>query len=312
MKDLEYYKDKELEGPDEVFNFFINNLQKSILTWDFFVDWDKIREKVADVEEELSLLNILIGKENTEDKFIELLEKYPRIKKALSLLIAVRSDKLREIYLVEKDDIGKDLDNWHMEMKREYFKVNKKLNDKDKEELADFYKNSGLKKVFENKDIKDIRDYYFGVEVGMDTNARKNRTGNAMENVVLEYIKNEFSNFIFQATDKKMEEEWGLNLGLDKVKSGKAFDFAIKNSDDELFIIEVNYYSGGGTKLKSTAREYKDYEEFINSKSANFIWVTDGLGWNKAKNDLKDTFINNNYVFNLKMVSENILEEVIK
>lgn len=312
MKYLDYYQKKGLADEDEVFDFFMNNLQESILTWDFFVDWEKIREKVADVEEELNLLNVLIGKDNTRKKFIELVEKYPRIKKALSLLIAVRGNKLRDVYLVDKEDVGKDIDEWHVELKREYFKVRRDLDKRTKEELMKFYESSGLKEVFEEKDIKNIEDYYFGVEVGMDTNARKNRTGDAMERVVYEYLAPNFSKLLEQASLSDIQKEWGIELNFEGISSRKKFDFAILSDSKEVYLLETNYYSGGGSKLKSTAGEYRDYERFITEGGATFVWITDGLGWETTKKSLKDTFINNNYLFNLKMVSEGILNQVIK
>lgn len=312
MKYLNYHKQKGLNNENEVFEFLIKNLQKSILTWGFFVDWEKIREKVADVEEELNLLNVLIGKAKTEEKFIELLVKYPRIKKALSLLIAVRPNKLSGTYLVNKEDVGKDLDEWHVELKLRYFKISKDLDSKTEKELVKFYVDSGLKDVFENKDIKNVQDYYFGVEVGMDTNARKNRTGNAMEKVVREYLKPRFSNILEQTTITNVNEEWNIELNFRGISSQKKFDFAILSKSNKVYLIETNYYSGGGSKLKSTAGEYRDYERFIKEGEQEFIWITDGLGWVSTKKSLKDTFLNNDYVFNLKMISEGVLDEVIK
>jgi len=312
MEYLDYYEQNSLSDADEIFDYFMENLQESILTWDFFVDWEKIREKVADVEEELNLLNVLIGKDETEEKFIELVEKYPRIKKALSLLIAVRGNKLRDVYLVNKEGVGKDIDEWHVELKREYFKVHKDLDKRTKEELLKFYKDSGLKEVFEEKDIKNIEDYYFGVEVGMDTNARKNRTGDAMERVVFEYLSQEYSQLLEQASLQDIGDAWGINLEFEEVSSSKKFDFAILSNSGQVYLIETNYYSGGGTKLKSTAGEYQNYKSFITEEGAKFIWITDGLGWETTQKDLKDTFLNNDYVFNLKMISEDILNEVIE
>lgn len=313
MKYLNYYKDKNLKDEEDVFNFFIDNLQDTIFTWDYFVDWDKIRKKVIDVEDELNLLNGLIGKDNSEEKFIQLVERYPRIKKALSLLVAVRGNKLKEICIINKEDVGKPIKEWRTEFKRDYFKVRKEVDNKTKEELLKFYVNSGLKEVFENKDVKNIKDYYFGVEAGMDTNARKNRTGTLMEEMVYKYLKKDFSKIIPQATKKRIRDEWGVELQLRSIKTNKDFDFAILENG-KVYLIEVNYYSGGGSKLKSTAGEYKDYERFITESETNadFIWITDGKGWNTAKNPLKETFESNKYVFNLKMLTEGILTEVIK
>jgi len=312
MKQLNYYKERELNSEDEVFNFLINNLQESISTWSFFVDWGKIRNNVADVEEELNLLNTLIGKDNSEEKFIELVEKYPRIRKALSLLIAVRARKMRKTYIVNDEDIGSPLKEWEVELKRKYFKVNKDLDKKTKEELLSFYKNSGLKEIFENKDIKNIQDYYFGVEVGLDTNARKNRKGKQMEDIVHNYLEKSFSKVMEQPSKRKLKNQWNIKLEMKEIETNKKFDFAVLSEENKLYLIEVNYYSRGGSKLKSTAGEYKDYENFLEDEEAEFIWITDGKGWETAIKALKETFKRNKYVFNLKMISEGILDEVIK
>ncbi len=312
MKYLKYYKQKGLSDEDEVFNFLINNLQETILSWDFFVDWEKIRKKIKNLEEELNLLNVLIGKKNTEERLIKLIKKYPRIKKALSLLIAIRSYKLRKTYLLNKEDIGKDIDDWNIELKRKYFKINQELNKKSKQELINFYIESGLKNVFEDKDIKNIQDYYFGIEVGMDTNARKNRTGKQMEKIVFQYLSSQFTNVLGQPHLREINQKWGFKLDFENIKTNKRFDFAILSKSKKVYLVETNYYSGGGSKLKSTAGEYKDYEKFIKKGEQKFIWITDGLGWNTTKKPLKETFLNNDYVFNLKMLSEGILKEVIK
>lgn len=313
MKYLDYYEKRGLKDEEEVFNFFMKNLQKTILGWDYFVDWRKIKEKVEDLEKELRLLNTLLGKENTEPKFLNLVKEEPRVKKALSLLIAVRANKLRKTYILDKSDLGKRVEDWHVELKNDYFKVKKELNKKTESELLKFYRQSGLKEVFERKDIKDLVDYYFGIEVGMDTHARKTRTGNAMEEVTFHYLNEEFDNLIPQATKGKIKEKWGKELILEDIRSDKAFDFAILNDEEEdLYLIEVNYYNVGGTKLKSTAGEYREYEKLINKAGAEFIWITDGLGWKQHENDLFDTFRSNDYLFNLKMISEDVLKEVIK
>jgi len=71
-----------------------NTLQESIFTWDYFTDFEKVKVNVKKVEKELNILNYLIGKEDIEREFIDLIEEYPEIRKALPLLIAVRKDKL--------------------------------------------------------------------------------------------------------------------------------------------------------------------------------------------------------------------------
>ncbi|MFB6182320.1 MAG: DpnII family type II restriction endonuclease [Candidatus Magasanikbacteria bacterium] len=313
MKYLDFYKERGLESKEDVFEFFIENLQETIVTWDYFTDWDKVRKKVEDLEEELRLLNTLLGKKDTEEKLIDLLKRHPRIKKGLSLLIAVRANKLRKTHIVSLEDIDKSIDDWTTELKRKYFKVNKEINNKTKEELINFYVNSGLKNVFENKDIKDLVDYYFGVEVGMDTNARKNRTGFAMEKIVYRMLDKDFNNLIEQATQQKIKEKWDKDVQIKKNESGRdnKVDFAILEND-KIYLIETNYYNTTGSKPSEIVGGYSDEEKHAKKNDLEFIWITDGVGWRGMKNSIRDAIYQNDYVFNLKMVSEGILNEVIK
>ena len=71
-----------------------NTLQDSIFTWDYFTDFEKVKKNVKKIEKELNLLNYLIGKENLEEEFLSLVEEYPKVRKILPILVAIRDDKL--------------------------------------------------------------------------------------------------------------------------------------------------------------------------------------------------------------------------
>lgn len=79
-----------------------------------------------------------------------------------------------------------------------------------------------------------------------------------------------------------------------------------------MYLIEVNYYSGGGSKLKATAGEYQYLHNFLKMQNLDFIWITDGKGWLTALNPLEETFNHNDYVVNLEMLKNGILDEIIK
>ena len=285
-----------------------NTLQESIFTWDYFTDFEKVKVNVKKVEKELNILNYLIGKEDIESEFVELIEEYPQIRKALPLLIAVRKDKLGCTPIIT------DIDALVPEHKQYIFYDD--LNEKIKKELLIFFRDSGLKYVLKNKHIKNLVDYCFGVEVGFDTNARKNRTGTLMENIVSKFLAefcndNEKFKFIEQATQKRIKELFNYDIEIDK--NSRRFDFALHNSKSKkLYLIEVNYYSGGGSKLKATAGEYQYLNDFIKKQDIEFIWITDGKGWLTALNPLEETFNHNDYVINLDMIKNGILEEICK
>jgi type II restriction enzyme len=188
------------------------------------------------------------------------------------------------------------------------------MNENVKKELLIFFNESGLRDIFETKAIKNLVDYCFGVEVGFDTNARKNRTGTIMENIVFKYLtgfckENNSLQFIEQATQKRIKEYFNYNIEIDK--NSRRFDFAIYNKiNNKLFLIEVNYYSGGGSKLKATAGEYQYLNNFVKSQNIDFIWITDGKGWLTSLKPLEETFIHNDYVINLDMLKNGTLKEI--
>ena len=292
---------------DVDFDDIINTLSETIKTYDFFVDWEKIENNVNKVEKRLNILNYLIGKENFKEEFISLLKEYPEVITTFPILIAVRTHSLTV------------LNNKTMDLETLEFRERKKLSNEDIEKYYKFFKETGLENLLEDRKIKNLVDYVFGVEVGMDTNARKNRIGKLMENIVKKYIEDDLCSkydnieYIFQATKDKILNKWNINLILDK--TDRNFDFAIFNKNKGmLYLIEVNFYSGGGSKLKATAGEYQTLNEFItdrNDKNIKFIWITDGKGWETAKNPLKESFNKGVIILNLEMVKNGLLEKII-
>jgi len=285
-----------------------STLQDSIFTWDYFTDFEKVKKNVKKIEKELNLLNYLIGKENIEEEFLTLIEEYPKVRKILPILIAIRDDKLSCTPIIT------DIDTLIPENKRYIF--NDEINETIKKELLIFFKETGLKDFFENKAVKNLVDYCIGVEVGFDTNARKNRTGTLMENIVSNFLKdfcteNKNFHYIEQATQKRIKQFFDYDIAIDK--NSRRFDFALYDTlNKKLYLFEVNYYSGGGSKLKATAGEYQYLNDFLKAQNLTFIWVTDGIGWFTALNPLEETFNHNDYVINLEMLKNNILEKICK
>ncbi|WP_233705596.1 type II restriction endonuclease [Helicobacter cetorum] len=292
---------------DITFNDFIDSLCESIFSWDYFSDFNKAKQNIKTIEKELNLLNYLLNKSNIEQEFIDLIKEYPNIRKALPLLIATRLEKLKESPIVSnlKTLIAEN---------KEYLFVND-LNDSILDELLVFFKESGLKSIFKNKEIKNLVDYCFGVEVGLDSNARKNRTGFLMEKIVSQFLEqfcreNPHFSYIGQATQKNIKENFSYDILIDK--NNRRFDFALLNqAKHKLFLIEVNYYSSGGSKLKATAGEYQYLNDFIINQGIDFIWITDGKGWLTALNPLQETFNHNQYLLNLDMLRQGFLNKIL-
>lgn len=290
------------------FQKLISTFQESIFTWNYFTDFKKAKENIVKIERELNLLNSLIGKADIEKEFIDLVKEYPKVRAVLPILIAVRKAKLKEMPIIS------NIATLIPENKEGIFYG--EYSSKSEKELKIFFKESGLKDIFQNKNVKNIVDYVFGVEVGMDTNGRKNRTGDLMENIVKKFledfcIKNKDFVFIEQATKEKIKNNFDYDIKIDK--NSRRFDFALyDNKNKKIFLIEVNFYSGGGSKLKATAGEYQKLEDFLTNQKIDLIWITDGRGWISSKKSLEETYNSNKFVLNLQMLRDGVLNDIVK
>ena len=265
----------------EQFNLFMSQLRETNATLDFYCDFPKIAKNVADIEISLNTLNYLIGKENLRKAVEELWNRDPRVFDVMDILIATR----------KKDD-KKYIDN-----DGSMHSIHSLFGSVDG--VMKFIESTGLDKVFKNKDVKDLVDYVFGVETGLDTNARKNRSGEITETLVSRILSNAGIIYREQVSSKEFPTIAAV-LGADQ----KVFDFAIA-ANGKTYLIEVNFYSGGGSKLNEVARSYTDLAPKVNGVSGfEFVWITDGIGWNSARNKLEEAFAAIPSIYNLTTISE--------
>lgn len=268
------------------FNKFMSQLAETNATLDFYTDFSKIRENVRSIEIKLNTLNYLIGKDDLDAAVKELWNNDKRVFSVLDILIATRQDQHKK-YL---DDMGKA----HLvhELLDSYEGVVKFLNE------------TGLTDVLKNKDIKNLVDYVFGVEAGLDTHARKNRSGDITELLFHRILA---ANGIEHRMEVYSREYPAIKeaLGTDE----KRFDFVIETKRC-VYLIEVNFYNGGGTKLNEVARSFSGIAPKVNSVDGfEFVWVTDGQGWNSARNKLEEAYNEIYRMYNFESLGE-FLEEV--
>ena len=272
----------------EQFKIFLSQLSETNATLDYFTDFKKIKGNVNKIAIKLNQLNYLIGKEDIKAAVNELYEENPKAFEVLDILIAIRKNKNAKNFNNKGEIVMLD----------SYFT--------SPDGICEYIEETGLGEIFRNKDIKNLVDYVFGIEVGLDTNARKNRGGKNMSKAVSLFFdkanvfyKKEVSNTAFPEI---------LSLGADV----KRFDFVIK-TEKKTYLIETNFYNGGGSKLNETARSYSDVAPKINQyHNYEFVWITDGQGWLSAKNKLEEAFNTIPSMYNLSTLSvfiERIQEE---
>ena len=263
------------------FNLFMSQLRETNATLDFYCDFPKIARNVADIEISLNTLNYLIGKDNLREAVEALWNRDKRVFDVMDILIATR----------KKDDKKYiDYDGSMQSIHTLFSSV---------DGVMKFIEGTGLDKVFQNKEVKDLVDYVFGVETGLDTNARKNRSGEITETLVARIFDNAGIKYREQVSSKEYPAISAV-LGADQ----KVFDFVI-SANGKTYLIEVNFYSGGGSKLNEVARSYTDVAPKVNAVPGfEFVWITDGIGWNSARNKLEEAFAAIPSIYNLTTITE--------
>ena len=260
------------------FKEWLKTFRNSICDYGYYVDFSKVYGNVETIKVELNILNSLIGSKNIEADFEKLLTDYPQVLKCIPVLLAVRG---REIYTIDCD--GEYLFNF------------KKMN-YSVEEYKMFMRKTGLFSLISEHVINNLVDYVTGVEVGLDSNGRKNRGGHLMENLVEDYLQKaglvKGVDYFKEMYISDIEKKWSIDLSniSNQGKAEKRFDFVVKKGAT-IYGIETNFYTGGGSKLNETARSYKTIAlEAKEIQGFAFVWFTDGQGWNSARHNLEETF----------------------
>ena len=262
------------------FNEFMNQLKETHFSLKDYVDFKKVAANVEAISIKLNQLNYLIGQEDMAAAVKRLWNENPKVFAVLDVLIAVRAKDKKKVI----DDCG------NIHLVSDYFI--------SPEQVTKFLDETGLTKVFRNKQIKNLVDYVFGVEVGLDSNARKNRGGHIMEDLIANILTLngiEFEQEVYYTEFPEIVKALGAD--------NKRFDFVIR-TPQKTYLIEANFYTGGGSKLNEVARSYSELAPKINATPGfEFVWITDGIGWKSAGNKLEEAFAHIPGVYNLTNIN---------
>lgn len=267
------------------FDQFMSELIETNVGLDYYADFEKISANVDKMSMKLHQLNYLIGQTDFERAVRLLWEENASVFSVLGILIAVR-DKEKKKAFDKQGNLRLVTDFLH-----------------SIESVLEYFESTGLKKVFQNRQIRSVPDYVFGVETGLDSHARKNRGGKLMETCI-EALLQEYH--LFYRSEVYSTEFPELQcLGEDR----KRFDFVIPTAE-KTYLLEVNFYSSGGSKLNEVARAYSELSPKINATDQfEFVWITDGQGWNAARNKLEEAYSVIPRIYNLTNIRK-FLDEV--
>ena len=301
MNLLNYYNLSSEERLEE----FLSTLSITNRTPEYYVNWKKVDRETKKYELELNTLNYLIGKDDIYIEALDLFTKQPNLLKAIPSLIASR-DRVLDILTIDNDD--------NMSFEQLNFKT---IDASRIDDYMKFIEQSGLLMFLQHHANRSLVDYVYGVETGLDSNARKNRSGTTMEGILERHIskiaQEQNLEWKAQATAQFIKEKWGVTVPVDK--SERRFDVAVYSKENhKVWLIETNYYGGGGSKLKAVAGEFTELSQFVvkSDDDVEFVWVTDGQGWKTAHLPLAEAFSHITNVFNLEMLREGFLSKLFR
>lgn len=171
----------------------------SIANYKYYIDFETIYKNAEEHKIELNMMNSLIGSKTIENDFEKLVIKYPEVIKCIPTLLAVR-----QYEIIVLDDEGNKLEyNFkNLNYSIDQYKV--------------FMRETGLFSLLEKHLVNNLYDYVLGVESGLNSNARKNRGGHLMEDVVERFIqkagfkKNE--TYFKEMYLQDIEQKWKLDM----------------------------------------------------------------------------------------------------
>ncbi|MCX7973752.1 MAG: type II restriction endonuclease [Candidatus Aminicenantes bacterium] len=298
---LDFLKTSDLE---KVKLFFFNTLLLTNHDHKFFVDWNKVRNKVKEYEIALNILNTLIRNDDFDKTLRIILNKYPEVLPCIPLLLAVRE---YDMYVME-DFKSNPNDIIHYDFSK------RKLTKEETEQIVAFIEKTGLKSFFQELSTASLQDYMYGIEVGTDSNARKNRSGSLAEEMLgdeIEKVKHEAKIKIIMAqkTFKQIEK---LGFSVPKSLRERKADFIVIKESEIAIDIEVNFYNVGGSKPQEIVDSYIHRQEELKQAGIKLVWVTDGPGWKSGPNQLDKALDEIDYILNFKLVKLGLLKKVLK
>lgn len=301
MADLAFFKRHlGISDVQSLSNLLCDTLIETNHTYDFFVDWEKANQNRDVLKYETALLKSLRGSTNGASDLGRLLSRYPEVAKVIPPLLAFRDKSIKVLDTVEPEVQYRTFD----------FSKNR-YSTEEIEQIVEFTEKTGLLNAL--CQMESSADYLLGVEVGLDTNARKNRSGAFLEQLVEKVIRELISRYprsiwIEQKNFEYVRQKFGAQIPLSL--ANRKFDHVII-TDGRAINIEVNFYGGTGSKPSEVVSSYTDRNRVLKLAGWKFVWLTDGDGWKSMRSPLSVGIENIDYVINAHLLRNGLLEKII-
>lgn len=303
MSDLQFYFSQyEIVNADVAFRKFVGLLQTYYDTA-YYVNWKNVYTKAVRFESELALLSTLCKKPDKRNAAKELLLKYPQVIRALPALIGCR----------DKISVMEDVSELRVTT-YEFQPLATKFAEAEAERYTHFLLESGLLELLGQ--INSVPDYVTGVEVGMDSNGRKNRSGQCAIKALIPTVSSVQHSIkgLFVKPEANYNFLASKGCCLPSKFKRKTWDWAFwsEGASRQFAVMEVNHYGGVGSKPTTIVAEYIERQQILEGSGVQFIWVTDGFGWLEMEKNLRDAFDDVRHLINIRLAADGYLEWVLR
>lgn len=301
MADLDFYRQHlDVSSLEDICKTLSDTLIETNHTYDFFINWSKVAQNRDAFKYEMALLKSLRNSTRPTDDLRNLLTRYPEVIKVIPILLACRDGIIKVLNSIEPDIKYKTFD---------FSKAN--YTAKEIDDVVEFTEKTRLLAML--CQMESTTDYLLGVEVGLDTNARKNRSGLFLEKMVREVItdlvaRHPDTKWLEQKSFKHVENEFGISPP--PSLRDRQFDYVVIRKG-KATNIEVNFYGGTGSKPSEIVSSYINRGEVLSSAGWRFVWLTDGEGWKSMQKPLRVGVEYIDYVINAYLLRKGLLEKII-
>lgn len=309
MVELSFYANHfRVTSTDEAFSHFLRHI-RTYYDADYYVDWKKVFTNVERYRHELFLLSSLCNAPDKEQAARELLRKYPQVIPVLPVLIANADRSTSRCVIPLAGDLSQGLVKSY-----DFSAPSAPLTESQVETYVEFLLKSGI--LFLLEQIKSVFDYVTGVEVGLDSNARKNRSGKCAIEALHPAVEQALRHL--PQIESKAEATYAFLAAQGCTLPGnftrKKWDWAFwtLKAPRRFAVVEVNHYGSTGSKPEAIAAEYAARQQILNEVGIGFIWVTDGCGWLKMRRALREAFDRVDYLLNIQLAKEGQLEWALR
>lgn len=300
MAELSWYRGLGLADADAAFGAFVESLQ-TYYDAAYYVDWGKVWANVGRFNAEFHLLSSLCDAPDIVAATRQMLTHYPRVVRALPALLASRG----EVSILE--------DPASARVEKFDFAAKAQLCPEEIERYTRFIGESGLLELLAN--IKSVPDYMTGVEVGLDTNGRKGRSGKLGVKALMPHVEAALAHWPELSFWEERTHSWLESNGcpLPREMSGFKWDGAFRcGATGKWVLVEVNHYGTIGSKPSAIANDYIARERELLMLGVGFVWVTDGWGWRQMTGPLRRAWDELRWMTTIQLARDGLLEHALR